>query len=899
MTHITISKDAVDCYRDKQLVVYTLGLSEEFREDLQKWKKKVEAPYKWQELRIDSVPHILKKHNALGVLTGKVSNIFVLDIDTIPHWIEWLTAYGRLDEWKALEDSLVTVETASGGFHYYFLYTDALATIRGTSNCFGGHWGIDSRTNGNFVFAPPTSLITENVQWQYKWVRSVFDYPLVELPAYIIEWLVERPGKRSTKTLPKRLSPPVAPVDIVKFEDLDLGEISSGGREISTLLKMIDIQFWDNYDHWIHLGSNIKSLELPENEKFQIWKTFSQISANHKTGDCEGKWGVLYSVDKGCARNFIKSMARQSDPEQYAEITGEKPLQANDMDIVTDFVANHFRVGEHRVRSAITKSFENASYIIVNLDETYCNIIKGEHEVVRKHENREVKPANTAYVVIGDKFARLKCHNSACATKIGKEIVFSKYNKEMKKIVHDLLSAPNEVASSVESIINPGKDYATVKREFEKEWFALCYPAVFVQIKRDTIRYFSLSGIKHGAKFATYETIATDRRGSKRVEEMRFLDKWLDDPAQRHYDTLDFLPPPLSCPADVYNTFQGFLAEGLPPVPSNVVVDFEPIMTLLFDLCDRQHDPKNYILDWLAHMVQCPAVLPRTGVIIKSKQGRGKNMLFGNLVGEKILGGRLYKTSARADDFFGRFANGFVHRLLCNFNEVSSKDTNGIMGAVKETITEPVLSYEKKGADVVEIRNCARQLWFSNEEIPIKLTHDDRRWLAVQASDCMPETGSPEHQSYFSRVKDWIADDTNVRGFFDFLRERNITDWIPENRPRTSFYTALQQLSLGRVDQWLVNRLESASLPTQIIATQLARDLEMPNTPTLSTKMISRFMEPYIGKGVEHPPQNITIRQGIYKGRGKGYEFNSVKLTATLVAMYKMDPIFIDESDDD
>jgi hypothetical protein len=98
------------------------------------------------------------------------------------------------------------------------------------------------------------------------------------------------------------------------------------------------------------------------------------------------------------------------------------------------------------------------------------------------------------------------------------------------------------------------------------------------------------------------------------------------------------------------------------------------------------------------------------------------------------------------------------------------------MGAVKETITEPVLSYEKKGADVVEIRNCARQLWFSNEDIPIKLSHDDRRWIAIQAADSMPDTDTPEHLAYFGKVKEWIDDDRNVRAFYDFLRSRDITN---------------------------------------------------------------------------------------------------------------------------
>ena len=168
-----ITEDVVTRYRDKGLAVYTLGLREEYIEKHQKWKKKIDAPPGWQNFDQHSTFTVLKKHNAIGVLTGNKSGIFILDIDNIELWIEWLKAHGRHDEWVELEKTLVTVLTASGGFHYYFLFTAPLANIKGSSKCFGGHWEIDSRTTGNFVFAPPTRLVTGNVNWEYTWVRAL------------------------------------------------------------------------------------------------------------------------------------------------------------------------------------------------------------------------------------------------------------------------------------------------------------------------------------------------------------------------------------------------------------------------------------------------------------------------------------------------------------------------------------------------------------------------------------------------------------------------------------------------------------------------------------------------------------------------------------------------------
>ena len=640
-----ITEDVVARYREKGLAIYTLGLREKFNEKHQKWKKAIDATPEWQNFDKHSTFPVLKKHNAIGILTGSKSGVFILDIDNVDHWIEWLKAHGRYDEWVELEKTLVTVLTASGGFHYYFLFTTALANIKGTSKCFGGHWEIDSRTTGNFVFAPPTRLVTENVTWEYTWIRSIFDHPLVEMPKYIVEWLVTRPGKLhaeiTARSAPRDAQASRAHVlpssDIIRTSGAsDINHRSQHGARIEAIIRLIDISKWDRYNDWLSIGINIKSLGLPEDERLDIFKVASQISAEYEEGCCEKKWNGLPVNDPMAAENVLRSWARQGHPVEYGVLTGEKPIETHHMAVIKAFVSSQFHFGIHRVANGIVKTFDDASYILVNIEETYCTFHGGEHDTIQSFDGVELKRPYNPYVVIGEKHTRLKCHNSACARKHSKDLPFNKYTNEMKKVVEELLTPRPEVADQgLEPLVGAGKDYESVKVEFEKEWFALCYPAVYVQIKRDTIRYYSVSGIKHSAKFVTYESVQTDRRGSKQVEELSFLDKWLNDPKQRHYDTLDFVPPPLDCPPDLYNTFHGFAGELLPPVPDDFIVNFEPIMTLLYDLCDHQEGPKEYVLSWLAHMIQLPAVLPRTGVIFKSKQGRGKNMLFGSLFGEE------------------------------------------------------------------------------------------------------------------------------------------------------------------------------------------------------------------------------------------------------------------------
>ena len=444
-------------------------------------------------------------------------------------------------------------------------------------------------------------------------------------------------------------------------------------------------------------------------------------------------------------------------------------------------------------------------------------------------------------------------------------------------------------------VVPPDRTYTAVKHEFEKEWFKCLNPPVFVNIDGDEIFFRKKSELKHIAELLTFEDIKESTTGNKTVHNSNFLDRWLKDPAQRTYKRIDFLPPPLVSPADTFNTFRGFAAEKLPPNPPGYIFDITPIDDLLYSLCDQQIEAKEYLLSWLAHIIQYPATLPRTGIVMKSKQGRGKNMLFGTLFGEKILGTALYNSSARADNFFGKFANGFVNRLLCNFNEVEIKDIQNLMGAVKEAITEPVLNYEKKGVDVIKIRNCARQLWFTNNDIPLKISMDDRRWVAVQASNSMPETGTSAHRAFFKSIKDWIDLDENVRGFYDFLKSRDISAWNPDDRPNTSFYTDLKQLSLDRLDQWLVDQIEASTLPSIILSRKLAKLLMRNDRDIIQPNSVTNQLRKYEGKGVTIP----THQRWVDKEKGRAIIFEKRLLQEAFSELGLLQSQFLPDSDEE
>lgn len=103
----------------------------------------------------------------LGLLTGAISGISVIDID--------IRNGGSNEQYKDIITP--TVQTGSGGWHYYFKYEKGIGS---KPNVFPG---IDIKSDKGFVVIPPS----RSVKGRYEWIRSIFDTPLVPLPGHILK----------------------------------------------------------------------------------------------------------------------------------------------------------------------------------------------------------------------------------------------------------------------------------------------------------------------------------------------------------------------------------------------------------------------------------------------------------------------------------------------------------------------------------------------------------------------------------------------------------------------------------------------------------------------------------------------------------------------------------------
>jgi hypothetical protein len=110
----------------------------------------------------------------IAVITGKVSNLMIIDHDT------YKPEYLQDEILRLIPDSLETpcVVSPQGGHHQYFLCPEKVPTIGA-----GLLPALDYRCEGGFIIAPPS---TNGDGKRYEWVINPKDVPLAKVPDSVL-----------------------------------------------------------------------------------------------------------------------------------------------------------------------------------------------------------------------------------------------------------------------------------------------------------------------------------------------------------------------------------------------------------------------------------------------------------------------------------------------------------------------------------------------------------------------------------------------------------------------------------------------------------------------------------------------------------------------------------------
>ncbi len=291
-----------------------------------------------------------------------------------------------------------------------------------------------------------------------------------------------------------------------------------------------------------------------------------------------------------------------------------------------------------------------------------------------------------------------------------------------------------------------------------------------------------------------YENVFIDSVDDKPV---KWSSIWRKQKYLKTYENVDFLPQPLPCPNHTMNTFNGLRAEKLQNCDD---VDIELFKNHIDILSGNDKKGSEYIINYLAHAVQKPGELPRVALVFQSEQGTGKNIFFENFV-RKLLGAEYLLQTAEMDKVIGRFSM-INNKLFVIMDETSGKDSFTNSDKIKNIITAEQIAWERKGIDGININNCGRYLFFSNNDTPVKIESSDRRYVVYKCS-----TERQNDRDYFKAMSNLFNDDDAIKTFYNYLMSIDIEEWDSINdRPITQAYKDIQSANVPSMAKWLEER---------------------------------------------------------------------------------------------
>jgi hypothetical protein len=219
------------------------------------------------------------------------------------------------------------------------------------------------------------------------------------------------------------------------------------------------------------------------------------------------------------------------------------------------------------------------------------------------------------------------------------------------------------------------KGYEQVKHKIEHEWgYWKCgMPVGYARVNASTgeINILCQSKMRDCLLDVHYAQPAVGPDGRNTAELVPIGQRWLSDENKRRYERI-VVDPTMKHAANEYNMWTGFAAEKLPPVPDELVPALvKPLLDhILHVLAAGKEEDSNYIVDWMAFLVQKPERKTQTLLLFYGQQGTGKGLIW-DFLREYVLGHHACTQTANAkNDLFDRFSNGFLHKRLVQLDEV-------------------------------------------------------------------------------------------------------------------------------------------------------------------------------------------------------------------------------------
>ncbi len=363
---------------------------------------------------------------------------------------------------------------------------------------------------------------------------------------------------------------------------------------------------------------------------------------------------------------------------------------------------------------------------------------------------------------------------------------YSKYNKtQFNKIKHKYkrLEDKRKQLEMLEDIeLNNSAEFEIMKEEFEKSHFKVINNNCYIKLTNDKTMFLTKKDIND--MYCHLKFMGYDDKGN--LKKIPFMPMWLSCEEILQYENCDFYPNPYLCPSSCYNLWNGFAVEKYDNEYCSDD-DLQVILNHIKLICGCDLEVYEYMLDWFAHLFLYPEEKIGIFPIFQGNTGTGKSMILDmikNMIGNDKCG----FTNNAKDEIFGSFNPLMSGKIFMELAELDFLATKGLEGKFKSLITDNTISINDKGTKLRQEISYHRFIATTNNDIPIKITSNDRRILLIEGSDAMKD-----NIDYFNKLASLVNDKKVQKTFYNFLINRDNVFITPAEAKSRLPITQVQQ----------------------------------------------------------------------------------------------------------
>ena len=290
---------------------------------------------------------------------------------------------------------------------------------------------------------------------------------------------------------------------------------------------------------------------------------------------------------------------------------------------------------------------------------------------------------------------------------------------------------------------------------------------------------------------------------------------WLKSSHRRQMDKIVFRPRPEGyVNPSTYETFN--LYKGLAITRTEAAaycaenVDWEGQVQYVLDhihhiWCRGNETLYQYVVNWMASLIQRPWLKLGTAIVLRGLQGSGKGLIVNLLA--TIIGKQHYFHVQDVNDVTGTYTHQLKACLLCFMDEAvwgGDKEKSGIL---KKLITEPTHSIHQKYLSSYVVDSFLSLIFASNHAWVVPCDEVERRYLCLDVSNQYAGAQTADIAAYFNRLRAVPAE-----VFANYLYNVDLSAFNPRAIVTTEFQRDQKMHTFPIMKKWWHTQLSKTEI---------------------------------------------------------------------------------------